>query len=131
MKRGMLVAAALLMMAQPAFADVLSKVNRWYVALRTVERPVFYELMPAGAIIDLKSLGVEQDRTEFIESLDYWEDVAGDLLISKTIISSSDEKVVVDVCYRLPTESFTNRETFLFDGERIVRQIQEKLRSGC
>lgn len=131
MKKSALVLFALLMGIQSAFADTSRFIDRWYDALRIVNRATFNTLLADEATIELKQLGVEQDKEEFVESLDYWEDIAGDLFISPNIVSSSDQLIEVDVCYRFPSNSHTNRETFHIKGGLIVRQIQEKLREGC
>ena len=97
MKPVLLFLTTFLIAVQTATADTLSRVDRWYLALRTVERPVFQELLSADAVIDLRTLGVVQDKSEFIESLDYWEDVAGDLFISKTTLLDSCAECVSEL----------------------------------
>lgn len=131
MKRIILIMTVLLMTAQTAAADSISYVNRWYSALRTVNRPVFDQLLANSAKIELKQLSVVQDKSEFIESLDNWEDVAGDVLISTTINGSDGEKIEVSVCYQFASDAFTNRETFWIADGKIIRQVQEKLQEGC
>ncbi|MEM9331553.1 MAG: hypothetical protein AAGA53_09520 [Pseudomonadota bacterium] len=128
-----IILAFLLLLAtlQTLAAENLTLTNRWYVSLRTVDRPSFERLLTNDAQIELKQLGVIQDKTEFIESLDNWDDVAADLLISNTIVSSSQTRIVLDVCYQFPSDSFTNRETFFFKAGRIERQVQERLREEC
>ncbi|MEM7214594.1 MAG: nuclear transport factor 2 family protein [Pseudomonadota bacterium] len=131
MKKLILTFIVFLMAVQNVWADSTVFVSRWYEALRTVNRPTFERLLSDKATIDLRELGVIQNKEEFIESLDYWEDVAGDLLISTNIVSSTDTKIVVDVCYRFPSEPFTNRETFYLGSGLIERQEQEKIRDDC
>ena len=131
MIKQMTIPVALLMTVQNAAADDQVTINSWYDALRTVNRPVFDRLISDAATIELKQLDVVQDKSEFIESLDTWEDVAGDVFISTTIHGTDGTKTEVHVCYRFPSDAFINRETFWIVSGLITRQVQEKLQDDC
>ena len=128
--RFLIATLVLLVTSQSAAADT-KLIDRWYNALRTVDRPAFQQLLSDSAKIELKQLGVIQDKSEFIESLDNWEDVAGDLLISTTINGAGSNKLEVFVCYQFASNAFTNRETFWIEDAKVIRQIQEKMQEGC
>ncbi|MGI9350496.1 MAG: hypothetical protein ACR2O3_02935 [Rhizobiaceae bacterium] len=131
MKKLILVFIILLTPVQNAAASNLEMINSWYIALRTINRPAFELLLSDTATIELKQLDVIQDKSEFIESLDTWEEVAGDVFISTTMSGSDGTKTDVLVCYRFPSDAFTNRETFWIIKGQIIRQIQERLQDGC
>ncbi|MEM9279522.1 MAG: hypothetical protein AAGA76_13190 [Pseudomonadota bacterium] len=131
MRKLVLAFTVLLLTLQTVAADNTVFINRWYEALRTVNRPTFERLLADSAMIDLKELGIVQNKNEFIESLDNWENVAGDVQISTTTVTSANSQIVVDVCYEFPSNSFTNRETFFLGGGLITGQEQEKLRDEC
>ncbi len=106
-------------------------IDDWYDALKTSDRAAFGEILHDDAIIELDALGITQNKTEFIEALDNWEGAAKDLELSYTYEGVDATSATAEVCYRFPSNAFTNLEIFTVIDGRITRQSQEKMRDGC
>jgi hypothetical protein len=117
---------------RPAAAqDLPGPVVAWFDALRAADAEAFDALLAEGAEIDLRYLGVVQTRAEFIESLDAWGDaIKGGEVLTKAV-SAGPERVVVDVCYRFPSNQKVNRETFSIASEKVTRLVQEETAQNC
>ena len=100
-------------------------VGKWYEALKSSDRAAFAMILSDNAQIEVTSLGLVQSKSEFIDALDNWEDVAKDLeLVVGDMSATSDGKSVV-VCYRFASNSFTNRETFTLSEGKVGKQVQD------
>lgn len=106
-------------------------VEAWYAALLDVNRETFDKIISDDARIILKELQVIQNKNEFIDSLDNWEEAAKDLSLSFHADRKGENEIVTQVCYQFESNAFTNLETFTIENGKIVLQVQEKLRDGC
>jgi hypothetical protein len=103
----------------------------WFEALRTADGKAFEVLLAEDAEIDLRYLGVVQTRAECIESLGAWGDaIEGGEVLTKAV-SAGPQQVVVDVCYRFPSNQKVNRETFSIANEKVTRLVQEETAQDC
>jgi hypothetical protein len=124
--------AILLLLAVKAYAQELpAPVAQWYGALRKGDAAAFEGLMTAGAAVEIRQSGITQSRAEFIESLPAWAQIVkeGEMLLR--LVSSEQDTVVVDVCYRFPGAARLNRESFTLEAGRIARLVQEEARTDC
>ncbi|MFZ1814907.1 MAG: hypothetical protein WBO55_12530 [Rhizobiaceae bacterium] len=103
----------------------------WFEALRSADHEVFDQLLSEDATVDVRDLGIVQDREEFLESLDIWEDIASSTQIETKLVSSGDGKSVVSVCYRFAENDQLNRETFTVTDLLITSVVQEKIADDC
>ena len=103
----------------------------WYDALRTADRPALSSLLDGEATVELRDLGIVQNREEFLESLDSWEDAMSGSSIEVRTLSTGAEAVVADVCYRFPGNAQRNRETFAIASGYVIRVVQEMTASHC
>lgn len=131
MKRVVLVWLILFMSLLPAHADQQKAISDWFAALKTADRDVFGSLLTEDAKVIIKSLQTVQTKQEYIEALDTWEEVVGDLRLSYSTDRVDAERIVAIVCYNFAANSFTNRETFSFDDGKVFSVLQEKIQDGC
>lgn len=125
--------AALLLLPLPAIAqDTLPQpVEKWFAALRSVDRIAFGELMAKDAVIELRSLKFSQTREEFIAALDNWQELAGDTEITARPVSVGDGSTTVQVCYRRPSEAWTNLEVIRHRDGFVTGAVQERIAEDC
>ncbi len=89
-------------------------VNGWYNALSSVDRAAIGALLDDDARITLGDLDIEQNKSEFIQSLDEWEDAMRGSTLRHNIESDSGGLVTVLVCYSFPDNESLTREVFSF-----------------
>lgn len=121
----------LIALVSSANANDRSLVDQWYNALKASDRSAFEKILSEGAEIILKQLDVSQTKTEFIEALDNWENVAAGLELTYEAQNIDATGASAEVCYRFPASAFTNLEIFTFEGNRITQQEQQRLQDGC
>ena len=105
--------------------------DAWYEALQEGEAEEIDALLSDDAIIELKDLGIEQSKEEFVDSLDQWQELNADAVILTRLASASEKKAIIEVCYRFKSNEVFNRETFTLEGALILSSIQEKLADKC
>lgn len=128
--RQILFAALLLSSpANLAAQDLPAPVAQWYGALRKGDAAQFEQLMTAGASVEIN--GIVRSRSEFIESLPDWAQIAkeGEMLVRPA--SVSEGSAVMEVCYRFPGAERLNRETFRLEGGKIAGVVQEDAGAAC
>jgi hypothetical protein len=126
--------AALLLssaVAFPSFADEAAVIDRWYKALLVADRAGLSNLLSADARIKLTDLGIEQDRQEFIASMDEWQASAKGATIRHRLEKSEDGVATVIVCYDFPNNDLLTQETFAVTGERITASSQAIVAENC
>ncbi len=106
-------------------------VERWYGALAGVNRAEITDLLSDKAKITLGDLDIEQNKTEFIASLDEWEDAMKGSTIRHAIDSDDGDVITVTVCYKFPDNESLGRETFTFDAGKILTSAQETIAESC
>ena len=106
-------------------------VVEWFEALGAVDRIAFGELIAADAVIELRSLSFSQTKAEYIEALDNWEEFAADTEILTRPVSEREGGTTVQVCYRRPSEAWTNLEVFTFSDGFITGVVQERIADDC
>ena len=123
----LLVAAA----AMPARADEAAVIDRWYAALLASDRAGLSDLLAEDARIRLADIGVEQDKREFIASMDEWQGAVAGAAIRHRIEKSENGVTSVIVCYDFPANDLLTRETFALAGERITASSQASVADSC
>lgn len=129
-------AAATLLLAACAFPAVSQEqlpkpVAKWFEALGAVDRIAFGELIAADAVIELRSLSFSQTKSEYIGALDNWEELSADTEIRTRPVSEREGGTTVQVCYRRPSEAWTNLEVFGFSNGFITGVVQERIADDC
>ncbi|MHA6685794.1 nuclear transport factor 2 family protein [Mesorhizobium sp. A556] len=117
--------------AFPSFADEAAVIERWYKALLIADRAGLSDLLSADARIKLTDLGVEQDRQEFIASMDEWQASAKGATIRHRLEKSEDGVSTVIVCYDFPNNDLLTQETFAVTGGRITASSQAIVAENC
>lgn len=131
MKRLITLFIVLSALTLPANAQQQETIAIWYAGLKSADKSAFEMLMTEDAKIILKELQVVQTKTEYIESLDNWEEVIDDLRLTYSTDRVDAERIVSIVCYQFKSNSFTNRETFSFDEGKVFQLLQEKIKDEC
>ena len=114
-----------------AFASEENIIDAWYNALKNSDRDMFNELLHDNAVIELKQLGTNQTKSEFLASLDVWDEVVSSLSLSYTWEGVDASSATATVCYQFESNAFTNLEVFIVSEGQILRQEQERLMEGC
>jgi SnoaL-like domain len=106
-------------------------VEKWYAALEAVDRAAFEALIADEAVITLNDLETDQNKREFIESLDEWQDAMQGASIRHKIETSTAETATVLVCYTFPGNETLGRETFRIEGGKIKESVQTTVGDSC
>ena len=107
------------------------EVERWFGALGSVNRAEFEKLIADDATINLKDLGIEQTKQEFISALDEWEKTTRDASIVYRYEAIEDGKAKVWVCYRFKSNEQLNHESFTYAKGIITGSVQEFKGADC
>jgi hypothetical protein len=132
MKR--LLAFALLIVSSPdLLAGETEKqlIDRWYGALSSVNRGEITELLTDKAKITLGDLDIEQNKVEFVASLDEWEEAMKGSTIRHVIESDEGGVITAIVCYKFPDNEALGREVFSFEVGKILTSAQETVAESC
>lgn len=129
----LLALAILIASSSSLYAGEIEKqlVDRWYTALAAVNRTEITDLLSDKAKITLGDLDIEQNKTEFIASLDEWEDAMKGSTIRHALESDENGAVTVTVCYKFPDNEALGREVFTFDAGKILESVQETIAESC
>lgn len=132
MKR-LLALAFLIIASTQSFAGETEKttIGSWYAALAGVNRVEITNLLSDKAKITLGDLDIEQNKSEFIASLDEWEDAMKGSSIKSAIESDVDGVLTVLVCYKFPDNEALGREVFTFEAGKILNSNQETIAESC
>jgi hypothetical protein len=140
MKRLLLI-ACLALCGSPTYADNMATalIDRWYNALGTANSAEFADLLADGANITLDDLEVIQSKSDFIASLDEWEDAnkgttirhSIDTIIEHTLKSGEGTMVSVVVCYKFPSNEMLTQEDFAVEGDKIISSEQKTIADSC
>ena len=106
-------------------------VQRWFLALTTVDRRQFNKLLANDAKIELRDLGITQTKEEFIEALDNWEDATKGAILLTRPMTSVAGKDVIETCYRFEKNEQLNRETYYSSNDEITSIVQEYVGDKC
>lgn len=128
-----MLAAVFVMLSTIAMAGTPQEalVEKWYQALAAIDRAAFEEIIADDALIALGDLDMEQTKTEFIESLDEWQDAMKGSSIRHKIEEAGPESVTVIVCYTFPDNETLGREVFRFENDRIKESVQSTIADNC
>ena len=128
---GILVLAALI--STNAFAGEAEKAiaDKWYAALSSINRTDVAALLADNAKITLGDLDVEQTKTEFLTSLDEWEDAMKGSTIRHAVETDADGVLTMLVCYKFPENETLGRESFKFEAGQIIESNQETVAETC
>lgn len=122
--------AALLLAAGDARADN-QVIERWYAALLTADRDTLAELLSDDARISLDDLDVIQDKQEFLDSMDEWENAVAGASIRHRVEKQDEGVTTVMVCYDFPDNRMLMQETFAVSDGRITASSQAEVADNC
>jgi hypothetical protein len=125
------IAAALLLMVMPARADDAAIISRWYSALLVADRTELSDLLSRDARVRLTDLGVEQNKTEFIASMDEWQGAVAGAAIRHRVEKAEGGVITVIACYDFPGNDMLMQETFAVTDNRITASSQAAIAENC
>lgn len=107
--------------------------DQWYQSLETVDREILSSYLADDATIEIQDLSIVQNRDEFIESLDTWEDaiIGGSLSYKFVEAKTSGETITAIVCYKFPSNQMMTEEVFEFQNQLIKKSVQQTLSDNC
>lgn len=106
-------------------------VERWYKALETIDRAAFADILADKAMITLEDLDIQQTKSEFIASLDEWQDAMRGSTMRHAIDSDADNTLTVTVCYKFPDNETLTREIFIVEAGKVTANTQATLSDSC
>ena len=131
--RSLAFSVAVFLAIIPANAGEAEKalIARWYTALQSVDRVDIATLLSDKAIITLDDMEIQQTKSEFLVSLDEWEDAMKGSTIRHAIESDDAEIITVTVCYQFPDNESLTREIFTFEAAKIIGSAQSTIADNC
>ena len=131
--RGVPVFAVLFVVFASALAraDEAAVIDRWYAALLAADRGALSDLLADDARIRLADIEVEQDKREFLASMDEWQGAVAGATIRHRIEQSENGLTSVIVCYDFPANDLLTRETFALAGDHITASSQASVADSC
>ncbi|WP_192249670.1 DUF4440 domain-containing protein [Mesorhizobium silamurunense] len=130
-RHAVFVAVALLFSVLAARADDSAVIERWYSALLAADRTELSALLADDARMTLEDLGIVQNKQEFIDSIDQWQDAVAGAAIRHRIEKSENGETTVLACYDFPENDTLMRETFTVVGGRITASTQTAIAQDC
>lgn len=124
------VAIALLFVSGAVRADD-QVIGRWYDALLRADRSALAELLSEDARISLDDLDIVQNKKEFLESMDEWENAVAGGTIRHRLEKEDDGVATVLVCYDFPGNRMLMQETFAISEGRITASSQAEVADTC
>lgn len=111
-------------------------VNSWFASLapgiaEQAAAQTAGAMLADEATIALMDLGITMNRDEYIDSLAQWSDLIEGGSIAHRIEGASAELASAVVCYRFSGNDQLNRESFRFDGDKIIAVVAVKLADDC
>jgi hypothetical protein len=106
-------------------------VEKWYAALESADRAAFEQIIADDAVITLSDLETDQNKREFMASLDEWQDAMQGASIRHRIETATPETASVLVCYKFPGNETLGRETFRVADGRIRESVQTTIGDSC
>jgi hypothetical protein len=106
-------------------------VEKWYAALASADRAAFEKIIADDAVITLTDLETDQNKQDFMVSLDEWEDALKGASIRHRIESATAESASVLVCYKFPNNEALGRETFRVKDGKVAESIQTTIGDSC
>ena len=102
--RRILAALALCLLSSASLAAEIPEavVEKWYAALETVDRAALEEIIADDAVITLNDLETDQNKREFIDSLDEWQNAMQGASIRHKTETVTPDTASVLVCYTFP-----------------------------
>ena len=126
------VLAAALVAPLPGFAaSAAETLDRWYAMLNAANADGLAALLSDDARIRLDDLGIEQDKSEFLASMDEWRVAVAGAGIRHRIEREGGVEATVLVCYDFAENDILMRETFRFAGDLIIETTQTQLAQDC
>ncbi|HEY4191405.1 MAG TPA: nuclear transport factor 2 family protein [Mesorhizobium sp.] len=123
------------MSAPPCFAAEFiaggAVIDRWYAALLAADRGGLSDLLADDARIRLDDLGIEQNKQEFLDSMDEWQASAKGAAIRHRVEKNENGVSTVIACYDFPGNDLLMREVFAISGAVITAGAQARIADNC
>lgn len=114
-----------------ARADDNAVIGRWYSALLVADRGSLAGMLADDARIRLQDVDTEQNKQQFLASMDEWQGAVAGANIRHRIENADNGLVTVVVCYDFPGNDLLTREVFALTDERITASSQATIAENC
>ncbi|MCG7504265.1 nuclear transport factor 2 family protein [Mesorhizobium retamae] len=114
-----------------ARAEDHAVIGRWYSALLVADRGSLSDMLADDARIRLQDVDTEQNKQQFLASMDEWKGAVAGANIRHRIESADNGLVTVVVCYDFPGNDLMTREVFALTDERITASSQATIAENC
>ncbi|PWW00578.1 hypothetical protein DFR52_103785 [Hoeflea marina] len=111
-----------------------SLLDVWYTALFDVNRVTLAQLLDDAAEIRIEDIGVTQNKTEFLDSMDEWQDIAASANFAWQLDATAPvdaSRATALVCYQFPDNEVLIRDVFTFNEGKILKDVQTKIADDC
>lgn len=119
------------LMLGSAQADDNAVIGRWYAALLVADRGGLADMLADDARIRLQDVDTEQNKKQFLASMDEWQGAVKGANIRHRVESADNGLVTVVVCYDFPGNDLLTREVFALTDERITASSQATIAENC
>ncbi len=119
------------LMLGSARADDNAVIGRWYSALLVADRGSLADMLADDARIRLQDVDTEQNKQQFLASMDEWQGAVSGADIRHRVESADNGLVTVVVCYDFPGNDLLTREVFALTDERITASSQATIAENC
>lgn len=123
--------ACLLAVTTARAETVQATMDNWYAALQRADRQDLDALLAPEATISITDLDIIQNRSEFLDSLDEWQDAIAGGTIRHRVEAFNAANATVLVCYTFPNNAALVRETFTFAGLLVSTYAQTAVAEDC
>lgn len=104
----------------------------WYQALLPVDRDTISKHLTDDAVVELKDYDIVQSKSDFIESLDSWEDaIEGGSIKYKMKDLTPGGAMRTHVCYVFSSNELMTEEIFTFSNGKIMNSVQVTIAEDC
>ncbi|MFE0017150.1 nuclear transport factor 2 family protein [Mesorhizobium sp. NPDC059054] len=114
-----------------ARADDRAVIGRWYSALLGADRGSLADMLADDARIRLQDVDTEQNKQQFLASMDEWQGAVAGANIRHRIENADNGLVTVVVCYDFPGNDLLTREVFALTDEHITASSQATIAENC
>lgn len=129
----MFVLAGMVPTANAVELSNLRVTHAFYAALGNTDigDAIISEIVSDDLVVELRDLGITQNRDEFLESLPQVREALEEKPVTHRIMEVGEGVIVVTACYEFNSNDFLARETVSFTDNLISTVVQEELSDDC
>jgi len=106
-------------------------IDRWYAMLVAANADGLSQLLADNVKIKLDDLGIEQNKAEFLGSMDEWKVAVAGAGIRHKVEGADGPVTTVLACYDFAENDILIRETFRIESGLITENTQTNVAEDC